>query len=155
MSQVDFYILKDNSNRNIPLICCQLCSKALQNDMSIFIYTHSLEQAEQLDNLLWTYKSNSFLAHKNIVNQIDKLDSSTNTSKENSFNYPLLSSANAPDRSLYNDILINLTDEVPPFHTQFKRIAEMVDKNLSAKEYARNLYRFYQQQHYELNKYEL
>ena len=155
MNQVDFYVLSEQSHKNILLICCQLCEKALQNKMTVLIYTQSPEQAEQIEMLLWSYKANSFIAHKNISNQYDTEELSSNTLSSDDFDYPVLISNKAVNNELYNDLLINLDSTPPPFHKQFKRIAELVNNNPQAKECARHNYRFYQQADYQLNKYDL
>ncbi|MCU7837222.1 MAG: DNA polymerase III subunit chi [gamma proteobacterium symbiont of Taylorina sp.] len=156
MTQVDFYILADNSAKEIKQICCQLCEKALQQDMNVFIYTQSFEQAEELDNLLWSYKPNSFMVHINELNQIDKSDILSNLLEKNEcFHYPVIISSTTQPAPEYQDLLINLTAEPHPSHQQFKRIAEIVDRNPQAKQQARKLYRFYQQQDYPLKKYDL
>ena len=63
MAQVDFYILGDNSRRNINQMVCRLCEKALSNKMQVFIYTRTEQQARELDEELWTFKSDSFIPH--------------------------------------------------------------------------------------------
>ena len=158
MTQIDFYILGEDSHRNINQMVCRLCEKALAQEMNVLVYTQSAEQAQQLDDLLWTFKTDSFIAHKNQLNE-------PSASPENSFNYPVLITApeqtgkNLPtgDKRYeqYTRLLINLTDEMPPFYQQFERIAEIVDKDGHAKEIARNHYRFYRDKGYSLNKYEL
>ena len=158
MTQIDFYILGEDSHRNINQMVCRLCEKALAQEMNVLVYTESAEQAQQLDDLLWTFKADSFIAHKNQLNE-------PSAAPENSFNYPVLITApEQTDNSLptgdkryeqYTRLLINLTAEMPPFHQQFERIAEMVDKDVHAKEIARNHYRFYREKGYSLNKYEL
>jgi len=156
MTQVDFYILAENSPRDINSLCCQLCEKALEQKMNVFIYTHSAEQANEIDLFLWRYKSDSFIPHINTLNQLDREHTSSNTSdKKSSFDYPVIISSEENPAAEYHDLLINLASSPPPLHQQFKRIAEIVGKDSQAKQQARNHYRFYQQQNYPLNKYDL
>ena len=155
MNQVDFYILADDSTKNIDHICCQLCEKALHNNMNVVIYTQSFEQAEKIDNLLWSFKTDSFIAHKNILNQEDKDNNSNGILEDIDFDYPVIITDHINSEQSNTDLLINLNTSPPPFHQQFKRIAELVDKNPQAKESARNTYRLYQQKNYKLNKYDL
>lgn len=155
MLQVDFYILADNSQKNIEQLCCQLCEKALLNNMTVLIYTQSDEQAEKLDNLLWSFKPVSFIVHKNLLGQLNKEDTSSDTLTIDNIIYPVLITNKINPEQSQNDLLINLNTSPPPGHLQFKRIAELVDKNPQAKENARNSYRFYQQQDYQLKKYNL
>lgn len=155
--QIDFYILGENSHRDINQMVCRLCEKALDQEMNVLIYTKSPTQARQLDELLWTFKANSFIAHKDQVNE---------PQADTSFFYPvLISSGTATDDTdvgefqrvfaRYKQLLINLTAETPVFFQQFKRIAEMVGNNNDEKKIARNRYRSYRQEGYTLNKYDL
>lgn len=150
MQQVDFYILGEHSNRNLKQMVCQLCEKALSQNMNVVIYAASLQQAQELDELLWTYKDDSFIAHINLNNL--ELDST--------YQYPVLITSddinqNIPIPEFYNQFLINLNTEPPSFYSRFKRLAEMVDNDTDTKEIARNRYRYYRQQGYDLNKYDL
>ncbi|HAI69826.1 MAG TPA: DNA polymerase III subunit chi [Gammaproteobacteria bacterium] len=131
MPQVDFYILhtirlRQEKNR----LACQLADKAWHQGYPIYIQTNSIIDAEKFDKLLWVFKEDSFLPHDI---------------------YPDISST-APIRIGYSaeicpdmEVLINLTETVPPFFEQFKRIAEIVDDTPIAREAGRTRYRFYQE----------
>ncbi len=155
MNQIDFYILADDSTKTIDIVCCQFCEKALKNSMNVIIYTQSFEQAEKIDNLLWNFKVDSFVSHKNLLNQEDNNNISSKLSINIDFDYPVLITDQINSQQSNTDLLINLNTSPPPLHQQFKRIAELVNKNLQAKEIARNTYRLYQQKNYKLNKYDL
>ncbi len=147
MTQIDFYILADNSRRDINQMVCQLCDKALAQELMVVVYTHSAAQAQQLDDLLWTCKADSFIAHKNLLNE---------QQDDASFSYPvLISSELTTEMSQKHPLLINLTTEIPPFFQQFERLAELVGKNDEEKESARNRYRTYRQKGHPLKKYDL
>jgi len=151
MTQIDFYILAENSHRNLNQMICRLCEKAIEQDMNVLLYARSTQQAQELDDLLWTFKSDSFIAHQNLHNPVKaSID----------YNFPvLISSAEQPTAQAapeqYHQLLINLTSESPPFYQQFKRLAELVGKDLNDKEVARKRYRFYRQQGHQLNKFDL
>ncbi|MBE9525596.1 MAG: DNA polymerase III subunit chi [Proteobacteria bacterium] len=155
MNQIDFYILADDSTKNIDVVCCQLCEKALKNSMNVIIYTQSFEQAEKIDSLLWNFKADSFIPHKNLLNQEDNDNTSSKLLNNIDFDYPVLITDQINSQQSNTDLLINLNTSPPPLHQQFKRIAELVDKNPQAKEVARNSYRLYQQKNCKLNKYDL
>lgn len=157
MTQIDFYILAENSHRDMNHMVCRLCEKALAQKMNVLIYTSSATQAQQLDDLLWTFKPDSFIPHYNQFNELEDDDS---------YSYPVLictetdadditSIGNKKIMSQYKQLLINLTSNTPPFFQQFERIAEMVGKNNDEKEIARNRYRYYKQKQLTLNKYDL
>ncbi len=156
MAQVDFYILNDSSGRNINQMVCRLCEKALENQMQVFIYTCTEQQAQILDELLWTYKSDSFIPHCIISDDFLPVS----PAKTENFNYPVvIKAANSElDQQLpaqFKGLLINLSQTIPPFMPYFERIAEMVDKDETEKQLARERYRLYRQQDHTLNKYDL
>ena len=75
--------------------------------------------------------------------------------------YPNVSSP-APIRIGYTeqvcenmDVLINLTNTVPSFFEQFKRIAEIVDDTNPARDAGRNRYRFYKNRQLALKTYDI
>lgn len=154
--QVDFYILGENSNRDINQMVCRLCEKALAQKMNVLVYAKSSVQAQQIDELLWIYKANSFIPHKNQLNELEP-----NHVTDASFFYPVLicteMSINDTNKIIepYQQLLINLTTESPTFFAQFGRMAELVGKDNDEKEKARNRYRNYRQKGYNLNKYDL
>lgn len=151
MTQIDFYILSENSRRNINQMVCRLCEKAIAQSMNVLLYTRSAYQAQELDDILWTFKAYSFIPHQNLHNLIK-----TNVN----YDFPvLISSAEQPASQaapeLYKQLLINLTAEAPPFYEKFKRLVEMVGKDSNEKEAARSRYRFYRQQGHTLDKFDL
>ena len=151
MEQVDFYILGEHSRRNIIQMVCQLCEKAISQSMNVVINARSNQQAQDLDELLWTYKADSFIAH---------INPTTTPHTTNQFQYPvyIYTAENGFQDTIpayYNQLLINLSSESPSFMTHFNRLAEMVDNNEHEKEVARSRYRNYRQQGYTLNKFDL
>ncbi len=156
MTQVDFYILDNNSRRNIYQMVYRLCEKALSQQLNVYIYTRSDEQANIIDELIWTYKSDSFIPHCVISSEF----SPDSEEKTKLFNYPVVIQASASSDQVqipeqYTCLLINLSLHTPLFHQRFQRIAEMVDKDENEKQLARKRYRFYREQGYSLNKYDL
>lgn len=130
MEQVDFYILHTHYKQEKERFACQLTNKAWHQGYRIYIHTGNIASAQQLDTMLWTFKKESFLPHDI---------------------YPdMLSSA--PIRIGYTEqicedmeVLINLTETVPPFFEQFKRIVEIVDDTPPAREAGRTRYRFFKE----------
>lgn len=136
--QVNFYILDEDLNcpkENIKLLfACHLLEKAYNLGHSIFVYCASLEEAHIFDELLWTYKDNSFIPH--------------NIQGEGPEPPPAIQIGYTDEPRGFNDIILNLTDCIPLFYKKFKKIIEIVDsKN---KESARVRFRKYKQQKLEL-----
>jgi DNA polymerase III subunit chi len=150
--QIDFYILKEDSPKDINQLICLLCEKALTQKSNVLLYTQSIEQAHQIDDLLWTYKADSFIAHKN------ELDEAVT---DDTFNYPVIicSSIESDEETVSishaDELLINLSNETPPFFYQFGRLLEVVGKIKNDKDAARNRYRFYRKKGYTSNIHDL
>jgi DNA polymerase-3 subunit chi len=146
MTQVDFYILGSKSGRTLELLVCQLCNKALENNMHVYINVRSEQQAAELDDLLWSFKPESFLPHQNLLsNQI-----LTETSI-----IPIIINKGEQIPDGYDQLLINLNSDIPQFFSRFDRVAEIVAKDENEKQLGRDRYRFYRERGYLLNKYDL
>jgi DNA polymerase-3 subunit chi len=150
MQQVDFYILGEQSGRNILQMVCQLCEKALSQKLSVVICTQSIDQAHELDEILWCYKPESFIAHEIFTPEISN----------HHFNYPVLiyaseQQANNTVSADYHDLLINLSHSTPNNYQEFERLAELVDNDKQHKELARNRYRHYRDQGLTIHKHDL
>ena len=62
MTHVDIYLLQDDSlDRNH--YACRLIEKAYRRQHHVYVQTSSQEHAETLDELLWTFKEESFIPH--------------------------------------------------------------------------------------------
>jgi DNA polymerase III, chi subunit len=141
MLQVDFYIVPDQTPDARYRLACRLGEKAYQLGHRVYLYTENLAQAELLDDLLWTFKAESFLPHE--IYPAAKAPPP-----------PLLIGFD-PDPNCDADVLINLTQEVPPFYGRFSRVVELVDGNPASREKARERYRNYQGQGVTLNSHTL
>ena len=137
---VTFYILHTRFWQEKDLLACQLANKAWHQGYQIYIHTDSIAAARRLDVMLWTFKEESFLPHDI---------------------YPDVESK-APIRIGYTeqfgenmDVLINLTQIVPSFFEQFKRIAEIVDDKPLARDAGRKRYRFYRERGAVLENHEI
>jgi len=123
-TQIDFYMLPEG----IPLqiFTCRLTEKASRRGHQCYIYCED-GIATELDNLLWTYRPESFLAH-NPKNQEGAQ----------------ICVASIPPSTQQTDILINLTDQTPDFAKQFNRVLIIIPHE--NREACRDQYRHYKQQ---------
>lgn len=141
MTQVDFYILKDNSPEARPLFTCRLAEKAYKQGHQVYINTESAPQLTQLDDLLWTFRAGSFLPHAVYAGATDAEQPI------------LLGHAVEPEGPV--DVLVNLDSAVPPWFSRFDRVAELVGAGEDARAAARERYRFYQDRGYTLKTHKL
>lgn len=141
MTQVDFYLLQDDSAQNRVGFACRLADKAYRLGNRVFIHTESAEQTRQLDDLLWTFQQNSFVPH------------AIYQPAQNNPPPVLLAHNGEPDAS--NQVLINLAAEVPLFFSRFERVAELVNQNADIRQRGRSRYSFYKDRGYPLRTHEI
>jgi DNA polymerase-3 subunit chi len=139
--RVDFYLLAGSGAEEPSLIVCRLLEKAYLRGHRVFVYCSNQQEAEKLDELLWTFKDNSFIPH--------------NLQGEGPEPPPPIQLGFQDEPRGFNDILINLHSEIPKFYTRFRRIIEVVANNDSAKELSRTHYREYRANQCELQTHEI
>jgi DNA polymerase-3 subunit chi len=141
MTQVDFYILKEQSTGDRFLMACRLAGKAWQKGHRVFMHTNSDAESRHIDRLLWTFRQDSFIPHSLIADADTELN-------------PILidHSGNTGDE---HDVLINLAADVPQFFSQFHRVAEFIDHDVETKKSGRSRYSFYRDRGYQLTTHEI
>ncbi len=137
--QVDFYILDSDQKSKRNFFICRLLSKAYYQGHQVYVLTDHEQEAQTLDDLLWTYHDTSFVPHAR-VGEIDDA--------------PILISHHRAETNC-SDILLNLSDDIPSFYDQFNRIIEVVFQEQNTKTISRKHYRFYQSQHIQLTSHEI
>lgn len=137
--QVDFYVMEDGERMQALRELCLLLEAPYAAKESVFIYTNSTKESEQLDKLLWTYREDSFLAHE--------------IQDNDSFAAPIQISHTAPVNT--GSVLVNLSHSIPAFYPQFKRIIEMVYNDAAAQQSARERFRQYREQGLTLNTHKM
>jgi len=131
--QVDFYILEAAAERERLRTACRLADKAWQKGHRVFIHADSRETARSIDDMLWTYRQDSFVPHGMYVDRNGVGDDALE---------PVL----IGDGSTYPaeiDVLINLAETVPPFADKSTRVAEIVSADDSGRRTGRIRYRDY------------
>lgn len=129
MPRVDFYILESGASQDRLRLACRLTDKAYHLGHRIYIQAESLDQAQQLDNLLWTFTPGSFLPH-GLAPEASAED------------HPILIGCDAEPQGTLN-VLINLSAQVPSFFDRFERVIEPVEGGDAGRQVAREHYRFY------------
>jgi len=139
MTNIDFYILPDESVNERYQFACRLVEKAFRLGHHIYIHGDQPQQIEIVDQLLWSYKNTSFIPH--CCEQLD------NTSQV------LLGCGNGQHE--HNDLLVNLSSAVPDFFSRFNRVSEIVIKDPEVTASTRENYRFYRDRGYPLKSHKL
>jgi DNA polymerase-3 subunit chi len=144
VTQVDFYILKSDSDDARLHLACKIVDKATQLDHHVFIHSTSDDEARQLDELLWTFSQGSFIPHRIVRGE------STEAPLE-----PVLIGVNQSPAAGRWNVLINLAADVPEFFSRYERVAEVVDADAVRREQSRERYRFYRDRGYKLNTHQV
>ncbi|KTD79227.1 DNA polymerase III subunit chi [Legionella waltersii] len=135
--RVDFYLLASEQPDDLWRLACRLVEKAYHRGHRIFVLCKNQQDAESLDELLWTYKEESFIPH--------------NLQGEGPEPPPPVQIGFDKEPRGFNDILINLSGAIPPFCHRFKRVIELVSALESEKELSRGRYKEYRSKGYALH----
>lgn len=131
MTQATFYILNKKQEHERYIFACKLAEKATHQKLRLILNMPSIEAAEHMDSLLWTFRPDSFVPHELISN-----DSNSSQPPPVSIYYPQVN----PDAPA--DICINLADKPPPSSIRVNRKIEIA---LNSPESLSRLRRYYKQ----------
>ena len=143
MTRVDFYLTKTGQQKQILVTACRLAEKAFSRGHHVFIHTDDTEKANQLDDLLWTFRQGSFIPHTLLQDNTVPDDASK----------VLIGCQHNPETE--HDVMINLASSIPEFFSRFERVAEIVSGDPSQRDIARDRFRYYRDRGYELDTHEL
>ncbi|MDQ3287753.1 MAG: DNA polymerase III subunit chi [Pseudomonadota bacterium] len=142
MPQADFYLIQKPRFREEPLLLvCELARKAQQAGLPTLIYARDAAQAEQLDDLLWSFDPDAFIPH-----QIAGADSEDEEEADVLIAGP---GCDPPMRPL----VINLRDA--PADGGFQRVLEVVPADASARGPLRERWKQYQSRGFEMKKHDM
>ena len=130
MPEIDFYILSTTSKQDRYQFVCKLAEKIFRQKQKAFFLTPSIEDSENLDDLLWSFRPTSFIPHQIIQNNTHSL-----------FDQLLISNRDIPDN--WSGILVNLTQQLTPNIEKLTRIIEIIDNNEVCLTKGRQRYRHY------------
>lgn len=145
MTKVDFYILEGNRG-NREQTACRIADKAYRLGHGVYIHTADSGQAKRLDELLWTFKQNSFVPHG-----VEGESPDSEVAVLISHHTELADSTQAHRRQ----VLINLAQDIPMFFSSFERVAEVIGQDNENKASGRQRYKFYRDRGYSLDTHTL
>lgn len=143
MPQADFYLIQKPRFREEPLLLvCELARKAHEAGLPTLIFARDATQAEQLDDLLWSFDPDAFIPH-----QIATADSDEDEEEAD----VLIATPEiaAPMRPL----VINLRDE--PAQGSFDRVLEVIPADESARGPLRQRWKQYEARGFEMKKHDM
>ncbi len=136
MTSIDFYILGKNQQHDRFMFTCNLAKKVYGEGRNIYIHCPNEEQARQLDDLLWQFKSEAFIPH-NLIGDATQPRAQVQ-----------IGWAEHPE--FHHDVLINLSDPIPGFFSRFKRVLEVVIQDEIILTQTRQHFKFYKDRGYEV-----
>ena len=115
MPRIGFYVLPDQQEKGRALLACRLGDKAYSLGHTVYLFATSEARAAALDDLLWTFRQDSFIPHER---------------------YPLIGAEGSPvligvasPAEVNAQVLINCTDALPEGFERFERVVELVDQH--------------------------
>lgn len=130
--RIDFYVLPDQKENGRALLACRLADKAYGLGHTVYVFTASEAQAAALDDLLWTFRQDSFVPHER---------------------YPLVGEEGSPvlvgtaaPATVEAQVLINLADALPEGFERYERVIELVDQHPEVLAQSRERFRQYREQ---------
>jgi len=129
MTNIDFYILQTDSDEQQLHFVCRLLDKAVRQGNRILVHTKSETMTSSLDALLWHFKPESYVPHGAIK------------VAENPVDEPIAITHKA-DSQHHNDVLVNLSLELPQNFARFKRLAQVVNQSAPSLEASRQHFAF-------------
>ena len=141
MTNTVFYILEESSIMQRLRLACRLLEKAYKNRHRIYVNAVDEKQAHLLDEMLWTYKDDTFLPHNLYGDGPEPAP-------------PIqIGFGITPDKQ--RDILLNLSPDVPDYFSQFARLLEIVSSDSVIQAAGREHYRHYRAAGYEITTHKL
>jgi DNA polymerase-3 subunit chi len=141
MTRIDFYVLADGADGDRLTLTCRIVERARADDQRVLIHCPETEAARRLDRLLWTWRDGSFLPHG--------LVGETNPAYT-----PVLISADG-EPAAEDQVLINLSPEVPEFFGRFERLCEPLDHDPAVRQAGRARWKYYKDCGYDLKHHEV
>ena len=135
MAQVVFYTEVADRRR---FLYSFLLNKMLPKQLRVYVAVSSEAEAVKMDNYLWTARAGDFLPHSRF-NEISD-DAS-----------PVIIGINAPPENFNADVMVWGLDAPAQNFNQFKYLVEIVDGRTKENNVARERYKYYKTQGYEIN----
>lgn len=127
--KIDFYVLSEQGLQAEWSFACKLIEKAYTMKQQTYIFCNCKEDAYAFDEFLWQFNPNYFIPH--------------HIQGEGPQPPPPVQIGYEQKASPIKEILINLSHTIPASFKQYKRIIEIVPKEVSIAQIRRQHYRFY------------
>jgi DNA polymerase-3 subunit chi len=134
--RIDFYILDQAAPEARLRFACRLAEKAMKLSHQVHALAEDETQAHTLDDLLWTFRAESFVPH--VIGEPDAPDA------------PPVTIGHDPSRPpTGSHVLINLRTDVPSCFDSFQRVVEIIDSSEDSRRSGRERFKFYRDNGYD------
>lgn len=134
MTAIDFYILGHSDELARFNFACRLTERVYGEGHQVYIHVENAEQAQRLDDLMWTYKPEAFVPH-NLVTEAQTAQVQIGWQDHPPHHF---------------DVMINLSSPQPSFFSRFGRVLEIVIQDETVLEQTRKHFKFYKDRGYEV-----
>jgi DNA polymerase-3 subunit chi len=139
MPRIEFYVLSTAAPAERLRAACQLAMKAWRAGMPVFLRGSDAQQCTEVDELLWRFKSESFVPHSLYQDDAQA---------------PVVIGLNEEPASAQG-VLINLGSTLSPQVECFSRVIEIVNQEPDLLTACRENFRSYRQRGYDPKRVEL
>jgi len=144
MTRIDFYIVDSNTPLIRENFACKLIEKVQQQGHNIVVTSTSTQHAKLLDDLLWSFKPESFVPHALSDSTIAQ-ECSVVIGTENTITH----------ENRENDVLVNFNTDVPKSFSQYSRVVEIVNKQDNSSTEGRIRYSYYKDRGYKMESHNI
>jgi len=154
MTKIDFYILGSADPADRLQMVCKLINKATNRGQRVFVHSDDQALLEQLDECLWHFQPERFVAHR-LLNSAEDAAGIAENAPETAADEleSVLLSTSTPTRT--DAVFVNLAKSVPVFFSRFERTLEVIDRQETTRLEGRERYRFYKERGYPLQHHNL
>ncbi|WP_346839185.1 DNA polymerase III subunit chi [Microbulbifer sp. SAOS-129_SWC] len=110
MTRIDFYVLTSDQPTEGDIFACRLAEKAYRAGLRVLVAVDDRARAAQFDELLWTFREDSFLPH----------------APQGADRQAAVEINCGEEPGQHHGLLINLCASVPGWFSRFERLAEIV-----------------------------
>ena len=136
MTEVDFYVLDDEQAQARNQFACRLTDKVFRRGHQVYLHTADEAAAQALDELLWSFRPQSFLPHGLVGGELAER----------------IAIGWGEDPGEHHDVMINLALSVPGFVGRFQRVAEIVVQHPSIRDSLRESWKHYKHYGYPVKR---
>ena len=140
--RIDFYLLAGSGPEPCGATACRLVEKAWRRGHRVHLHAESPAAVQWLDDLLWTWRDESFLPHS-VCEPGEAVAAAAPADAAITLGWGVLP-------GFADDVLVNLDAATPAGYERFARVVEIVDAADSSRSAGRERFRRYREQGCEL-----